>query len=499
MPGARRRLGWLWIAAIAAILAVVLWQMTREDAPAERPVAEGPPAIADGGVSVEAPTSEPAPAASTPPAPLPPPVSASAPAACPEDEPDESSFVRPSMWELLRMRTQELRDRLPQLSRDASPELRAGLMALGGGEESALDALHRAPDRMRDGFDVAVAARLHAGMRALGERDARAALRHATLAVREGPDDPMAHALVALATDEADDPARAREALARAYALEPDEPAIALAHARAEAEAAHFDRALRAADAYLEAEPEDARIRSWRARMASRAELTSGHERSSSAGLDVLHRRGALSGEQLGTLFSVVRETLDDVARRTGHARRAELAIVVYADRDAMRRATCTPEWTGAVYDGVLHLYAQTLAHPEIAARVVRHEATHAQLARVRGPIPHWLNEGIAQWMEGPPSERTRASWRRMTERRFWIPFASLEGGLLVIDDPDDAELAYHQSLAMVRYLVHYRGERSLGDAIERIERGEHEDLLDALLGEPARGEDLLTFLASGR
>jgi hypothetical protein len=51
----------------------------------------------------------------------------------------------------------------------------------------------------------------------------------------------------------------------------------------------------------------------------------------------------------------------------------------------------------------------------------------------------------------------------------------------------------------MVRYLVHYRGERSLGDAIERIERGEHEDLLDALLGEPARGEDLLTFLASGR
>jgi hypothetical protein len=69
----------------------------------------------------------------------------------------------------------------------------------------------------------------------------------------------------------------------------------------------------------------------------------------------------------------------------------------------------------------------------------------------------------------------------------------------LVIDDPRDAELAYHQSLAMVRYLVHYRGERALGDAIERIERGEHEDLLDALLGEPARGEDLLAFLASGR
>lgn len=482
---------------LAVLAALALWWMPREDRRPPPVVAEVLPPRADAGLDAAA--SEPAPAPSTPSAPLPPPVSASAPAGCPEDDPEEPGFVRPSMWELLRMRTQELRDRLPQLSRDASPELRAGLMALGGDEEGRLDPLLRAPDRLRDGFDVAVAAHLHAGMRALGQRDARSALRHATLAVREGPGDPMTHALVALASDEADDPARAREALARAYALEPDEPAIALAYARAEAEAAHFDRALRAVDAYLAAEPEDARIRSWRARMASRAELTAGHERSSSAGLDVLSRRGALSREQLESLLTVTRETLEDVARRTGHARRAELAIVVYADRGAMRRATCTPEWTGAVYDGVLHLDAETLAHPAIAARVVRHEATHAQLARVRGPIPHWLNEGIAQWMEGPPSERTRASWRRMTERRFWIPFASLEGGLLVIDEPRDAELAYHQSLAMVRYLVHYRGERALGEAVERIERGEHEDLLDALLGEPATGEDLLTFLASGR
>lgn len=494
MSGARRR--WLGFAVVALVAGAMAIAWPRERIERAAPVVQvtdaGAPPVATAAGETE-PVAEPAAPSSPPP---PPPVSASAPPGCPEDEPESAGFVRPSLWELLRLRTQELRDRLPQLSRDASPELREGLTRLGDEEEEALALLASAPDRVRDGFDVAIAGRLHAGMRALGRRDARTAHRHAAVAVREDASDPIAQALLALASGELADPTRSRDALDRAYALADDEPAIALAHARAQAEAAHFDRALRAADVYLDAVPEDVRLRSWRERMASRAELTAGHVRASRAGIDVLYPRDAVGAEPLRALFDTVRTTLDEVARRTGHARRAELAVVVYADRDAMRRATCTPEWTGAVFDGVLHLHAQTLSHPVVASRVLRHEATHAQLARIHGLIPHWLNEGFAQWMEGPPSEGARASWRRMTERRFWIPFASLEGGLLVIDEPRDAELAYHQSLAMVRYLIHRRGERAIGEAVERIERGEHEDLLQALLGEPASGEDLLSFLA---
>ena len=42
------------------------------------------------------------------------------------------------------------------------------------------------------------------------------------------------------------------------------------------------------------------------------------------------------------------------------------------------------------------------------------------------------------------------------------LPFASLEGQLLVIDDPDDARLAYHQSLAMFAFLLERRGARGV-------------------------------------
>lgn len=426
------------------------------------------------------------------------PVSASAPPGCPDDEADDPDFVRPSVWELLRLRTQELRDRLPQLSRDASPELRAGLRGLGGEDEArALDLLHAAPDRVRDGFDIAIAARLNLGMRALGARDLRAARLHASRAVREAPDDAMAHALAALVAGEEDDPEAARESMARAFALASDEPALALASARREADAGRFDAAASAALAYLTAVPADARIRSWRDRIVTRAELTRAHIATSRWGIHILYPREWLSDERARTVLDLVRRTLDDVARRLGKSPRTALAVVVYANRDDMRRATCTPSWTGAVYDGVLHLDAQTLAREEIAGRVVRHEATHAQLASVRGALPHWLNEGIAQWMEGPPSEAARRSWRRMVERRFWIPFASIEGGLLVIDDARDAELAYHQSLAMVTYLVHRRGERVFAEAIEHVENGRTEDLVERLVPARARGEDLLAFLAS--
>lgn len=486
--------------AIVALVVVALVSMRKEErSPGAVPIETQDSAASDAGLPAPESGASSERAASrerTTSSPPPPPVSASAPPGCPEDEPETSDFVRPSLWELFRLRTQELRDRLPQLSRDASAELREGLGRLGRDEESALALLASAPDRERDGFDVAVAARVHAAMRALGRRDVDAALQHAKAAVRDDPSDPIARALLSRAAIEAGDTFRVREALERAFEMAFDEPAIALAHARAQAEAAHFERALRAVDLYLEAVPDDVRVRSFRERLFSRAELTAGHHRSSSAGIDVLYPPDAVSAEALRSLFETVRTSLDEVARRTGHERRAELSVVVYADREEMRRATCTPEWTGAVYDGVLHLDAPTLARPEIAKRVLRHEATHAQLSRVRGVIPHWFNEGFAQWMEGPPSARARASWRRMSGSGFWIPFASLEGALLVIDDPRDAELAYHQSLAMVRYLVHRRGERAIGEAIERIERGEHEDLLSALLGEAMRGEQLLAFLA---
>ncbi|MEM1418845.1 MAG: hypothetical protein AAGH15_28390, partial [Myxococcota bacterium] len=85
--------------------------------------------------------------------------------------------------------------------------------------------------------------------------------------------------------------------------------------------------------------------------------------------------------------------------------------------------------------------------------RTVRHEAAHAQLSAVAPSAPVWLHEGFAQRLEGIPSEEREASQALMRRSRTYVPFPSLEGSFLVIDDPAAARLAYHQSAAMVAAL----------------------------------------------
>lgn len=471
------------------------------DRPPASRAAPTPPSVADAGAPARSAPSprQPAPSgarrqAARRPAP-PPPVSATAPPGCPEDAEDPPGFVRPAVWELLRLRAQELRDRLPRLSRDASPPLREGLRGLNGPDPGrAVERMAHAPDRVRDGFDVLVAARLHLGMRALGADELREAWHQARAAAAAAPDDPLPHALASLVARRTGEPENARRHMRWAWEAAPDEPALALAHARLAAEHARFGEALEAADAYLASVPDDARIRTWRARLAARRALTAEHARRSGGGVHVSYPEAALSTERVDALIDALREAMAEVAELTHAARRPELAAVIYADRASMRRATCAPSWSGGIFDGVLHLDVPAVRGPRWR-RIARHEATHAQLARVRGRIPHWLNEGLAQHLEGAPSGRARAAWRRMVRDRFWIPFASLEGQLLVIDDPGDAELAYHQSLAMVRYLLEVRGRAALGEAVARIERGEHEDLL-ARLVPGVDGAALLAFLA---
>ncbi|MCB9596449.1 MAG: hypothetical protein H6719_27245 [Sandaracinaceae bacterium] len=485
---ARRRSQWLAGVVVVTLGLAAAWWLGPPAPEAPRAAPPGPVELPR---SPAPPAAREAPATSAPP---PPPVSASAPAGCPEDDGDPPDFVRPSVWELLRTRTQELRDRLPQLSRDASPALREGLNGIGGDDPMrAVDRLRAAPDRERDGFDVATAAMLHLGMRALAEDDATSARYWARAAIREAPTDPAGHALAGLAAEHADARLEAREALGRAHALAADEPALALALARAQADAGLHDEALRAVAIYLEQVPEDARIVSWRTRIEARAELTRTHARRTDLGITTLWPDRSVDVRRIDELSSEAHDAMREVAARIGRSPREELVVVVYESMEDLRRATCAPSWSGGIFDGVLHLDAATLRGPR-ATRVVRHEATHAQLRSIRGSIPSWLNEGMAQEMEGPTSPAARAAWGRMVARAYWIPFESLEGELVVIDDPEAAGLAYHQSLAMFLFLRERGGPEAVREAFARVDDGRPEDLLPTLVA-GADGAALLAFV----
>jgi len=328
---------------------------------------------------------------------------------------------------------------------------------------------------------------LHAG-------DATRALRLSELAARAAPDDVLPLLIGAFAHDARHESAASRELLTRAFAIDPEEPAVSLRFAWAVGDLADIRLALRAFDAYLAAVPDDRDMARRRARLAMRA---------ASLANGVTYTRGGITHvavasfprEHATHLLDVVDAGLAHGASLLGVPRREELAIFVHADGAAMRRATCVQDWAGAVYDGALETDAHT-ALSEGGDRALVHESFHAAIHPAVPNVPTWLDEGLAQYASGEEGPAHRRSYELMVREHTWIPFASMNDAFLAIDDTADAGLAYHQALAMVEWLVERRGERGIRDAAAWLSGG----------GDPTRvlteaahaeldGETLLAFI----
>jgi hypothetical protein len=313
----------------------------------------------------------------------------------------------------------------------------------------------------------------------------------------------------------------AREALLEAFARDQDEPAIAIELAYALARTTEHRATLGALDAYLAVYPGDPEAARLRARTERRAAgVGDGASSVTARGVTVLFPRSIDRGTALAAAESLA-GALDDVARLLGLPRREELAVLVHRDHEAMLHAMCGQSWTAAAYDGVLHAESELLGPSSDAAMrelVLRHETLHAALHDRPRDVPYWADEGIAQYFApvAPPGaadvlaarlidRRAEDDLARLVRDHTYVPLASLDGAFLDIDDPDDARLAYHQSLAMIGWLVSQRGEPGIAALVARLDAHPSGTLRDPgsiladVAGRPFDGEVLLAYLASRR
>jgi len=141
---------------------------------------------------------------------------------------------------------------------------------------------------------------------------------------------------------------------------------------------------------------------------------------------------------------------------------RKPLRVVLYR-REEFARVTGLGDWVAGAFDGSLRAPIDELAGGSAAAlqRVLRHELAHAFVRELGGRnVPGWLNEGVAQWLEGPqPPVRSLAR----AQRPEWIELEELAGSLAGWQEQERIRLAYDQSLALVLEI-----ERELGAELVR-------------------------------
>ncbi len=148
------------------------------------------------------------------------------------------------------------------------------------------------------------------------------------------------------------------------------------------------------------------------------------------------------------------------------------IGVILYTQQ-GFSDITQAPGWVGALNDGRIRVPVQglTAVNSELS-RVLRHELTHSFVQqKTHGRAPTWVQEGLAQWMEGKRSDESAAALAQIYGQGQSAPLAKLEGSWMGLP-ADVASYAYAWALANVEYIVQAQGMEDMNRILDRIASG---------------------------
>ena len=182
------------------------------------------------------------------------------------------------------------------------------------------------------------------------------------------------------------------------------------------------------------------------------------------------------SGEAEPALAHDVLHTLerhfDEISSELGYTPPEPIGVVLYTQQD-FADITRAPGWVGALNDGRIRVPVQglTSVNSELS-RVLKHELTHSFIQqKTRGRAPTWIQEGVAQWMEGKRSEESAAVLVQIYDGGQAAPLGKLEGSWMGLSS-DMARYAYAWALANVEYIVETQGMSDIERILDGIAQG---------------------------
>lgn len=158
------------------------------------------------------------------------------------------------------------------------------------------------------------------------------------------------------------------------------------------------------------------------------------------------------------------------------------IGVILYT-QDAFSDITKAPAWVGALNDGRIRVPVQGLtAVDQELSRVLKHELTHSFVSQktrsacmagknCANRAPTWIQEGLAQWMEGKRSGGNAVALLQIYRDEHAISLARLEGTWISMSG-DTAHYAYAWALANMEYIVQADGMADIVRILDRIGAG---------------------------
>lgn len=178
---------------------------------------------------------------------------------------------------------------------------------------------------------------------------------------------------------------------------------------------------------------------------------------------------GSADPDLARAILHVLEDDFNDLESQLDYSPPDQIAVILYTEQ-AFADITRAPGWVGALNDGRLRIPVQGLTEvtPELA-HVLKHELTHSFVGqKSHGRAPTWLQEGIAQWMEGRRSSSSAAGLVAAAEQGDVPSLASMEGSWMTLSG-DSAAFAYAWSLAVVESIIDQGGVSDISRLLEHV------------------------------
>jgi hypothetical protein len=134
---------------------------------------------------------------------------------------------------------------------------------------------------------------------------------------------------------------------------------------------------------------------------------------------------GSPSKKDVMEALAVLEVAYDSISNLFDFMPENKMSLVLYQEKEYQGIGP-RPDWVAAIFDGKLRVPVNLMAYREVYRPVLFHELTHSFVrSMTRAQVPLWMNEGIAQVVEGSHDDESRPAGAYPSLRSLTEPFVN--------------------------------------------------------------------------